>query len=75
VRRSEYPTASWPQQRSVAYAALKIYSSALMQRNPTAEVQIEDPLATVHFATLGTLFRHTDSFCSASSVAGIVPQI
>jgi hypothetical protein len=30
---------------------------ALMHRN-------DDPLAAVHFATLGTLFRHTDSFCS-----------
>jgi len=37
---------------------------ALMQRNPTDEVQIDDPLAAVHFATPGTLFRHTVSFCS-----------
>ena len=39
-------------------------SGKLCDRNLTDEVQIDDPLAAVHFATLGTLFRHTDSFCS-----------
>jgi len=36
-------------------------SGKMRDRNPTDEVQIDDPLAAVHFATPGTLFRHTDS--------------
>lgn len=39
-------------------------SGKLRDRNLTDEVQIDDPLAVVHFATPCTLFRHTDSFCS-----------